>query len=177
MDIKIYQEKAQRTCASLGSEKLDLAHMALGIVSELEEYMLSVDNVNAREELADICWYIANYCTFREYSFYELLSMIGDFTPEKEEETSQLLIIYSSRLSDYVKKFVAYNKEIGRYNEIKTLVGILWAINEEDCCFDFSEDLGRNIAKLEARYPEKFTEEAATNRDLKVERAILEGNE
>lgn len=175
MDIKIYQEKAQRTCASLGSEKLDLAHMALGIVSELEEFILAVDNVNEREELADICWYIANYCIFRKYSFYDLLNMAVDFVPEKEDEYSNLTI-YTSRLSDYVKKFVAYNKEINRPNELKTLIGLLWAIGKEGCGFDFSKDLGRNIAKLEARYPEKFTEEAATNRDLKVERVILEGD-
>jgi len=36
--------------------------------------------------------------------------------------------------------------------------------------------LAKVIAKLKARYPEKFTEESAINRDLVAERAILEGN-
>jgi hypothetical protein len=31
-----------------------------------------------------------------------------------------------------------------------------------------------NIKKLEARYPEKFTEDKAINRDLEAERKILE---
>ena len=35
--------------------------------------------------------------------------------------------------------------------------------------------LAKNIAKLEARYPEKFTEQAAVNRDLGKEREILDG--
>jgi NTP pyrophosphatase (non-canonical NTP hydrolase) len=37
------------------------------------------------------------------------------------------------------------------------------------------EVMERNIAKLKARYPEKFTQEQALNRDLETERAILEG--
>ena len=32
----------------------------------------------------------------------------------------------------------------------------------------------KNIEKLEARYPEKFTEYHANNRDLEKERGILE---
>lgn len=38
----------------------------------------------------------------------------------------------------------------------------------------FNEILTTNIAKLRKRYPDKFTEEAAINRDTKAEREILE---
>lgn len=38
---------------------------------------------------------------------------------------------------------------------------------------NIAELFGLNIAKLEARYPEKFTESAALNRDLDAERAVL----
>lgn len=41
---------------------------------------------------------------------------------------------------------------------------------------DFGTILDTNIEKLRARYPEKFTNESAVNRDLDKERAILEGN-
>jgi hypothetical protein len=41
--------------------------------------------------------------------------------------------------------------------------------------FDPNELLGRNIAKLKARYPEKFTIENALNRDLDAEKAALQG--
>jgi NTP pyrophosphatase (non-canonical NTP hydrolase) len=40
---------------------------------------------------------------------------------------------------------------------------------------NWEEGLARNIAKLKARYPEKFTVENADNRDLEKERGILEG--
>jgi hypothetical protein len=39
---------------------------------------------------------------------------------------------------------------------------------------DFFQVLTNNIDKLKVRYPEKFTEEAAQNRDLEAERAELE---
>ena len=41
--------------------------------------------------------------------------------------------------------------------------------------WDLRDILDTNIAKLEARYPEKFTEDKAINRNLEAEREILEG--
>lgn len=41
--------------------------------------------------------------------------------------------------------------------------------------FDPNELLGRNIAKLKARYPDKFTVENALNRNLEAEKAALKG--
>jgi hypothetical protein len=38
-----------------------------------------------------------------------------------------------------------------------------------------SDILDKNIAKLKARYGEKFSSERAINRDLETERTILEG--
>ena len=40
---------------------------------------------------------------------------------------------------------------------------------------DPNETMNKNIAKLKARYPEKFSKEKALNRDLEKEREILEG--
>lgn len=40
--------------------------------------------------------------------------------------------------------------------------------------WDLREILETNINKLEARYPEKFSNELAINRDLSKERNILE---
>jgi NTP pyrophosphatase (non-canonical NTP hydrolase) len=180
MEIRDYQEKAQRTCASLGDEKLDLCHMTLGMVSEEEEVAQAItleDAVNLREELADICWYVANYCTLRGYEFEDILSKSENFGAELEawESESSPLLIFISRISDYVKKYIAYNKPISRELEEKSLIGILFSVKDLEESFNFKADLGRNIQKLEARYPEKFTNEKAINRNLDVERKILEG--
>lgn len=40
---------------------------------------------------------------------------------------------------------------------------------------DLEQVMERNVAKLKARFPDKFTSEDALNRDLEKERAILEG--
>jgi RecB family exonuclease len=57
--------------------------------AEQEEFLKAVvleDNVNMREELADMCWYIANYCTFRGYNFAELIDYSFDFEEEWESK-------------------------------------------------------------------------------------------
>ena len=41
---------------------------------------------------------------------------------------------------------------------------------------DIEDGLEKNIAKLKERYPEKFDEDLAVNRDLETERKILEGD-
>jgi hypothetical protein len=50
------------------------------------------------------------------------------------------------------------------------------AILHDDTGLVWEEGLALNIAKLKARFPEKFTEENAEIRDLDKERKILEGN-
>ena len=53
------------------------------------------------------------------------------------------------------------------------IVGICMGICEV-LNIDFWQALTNNISKLQVRYPEKFTEEAALNRDLAAERVELE---
>jgi len=174
-----YQELSKRTCASLGDEKLDLSHMVLGIISEQEELLqalVSGDEVNQREEMADICWYLANYCTFRDYNFYKLIEhyQYGFELESWEEEGVCTFDVYTSKLADYVKKYIAYGKPIDRELEERALGGIIYSFQFEDCAFDFSADLERNINKLMVRFPDKFSQEKALNRDLKTEREVLE---
>lgn len=82
----------------------------------------------------------------------------------------------SSEFADGIKKHVFYGKPIDRVNLIEELGDLAWymslAMNELDVTWE--EVWETNIAKLEKRYPDKFTEEAANNRDLDGERAVLE---
>lgn len=172
MTIKEYQEQAFRTCASLGDLKLDLSHMALGLMSELVEYNEADDGVSRREELADIMWYITNYCNLRGYDLYPLAeSSINIFAEEKNFFTK--LTLHISSLSDLVKKYVAYGKKIDKDFE-KNLIGSLTELIVTSPMFDSERDLQNNIDKLKIRYPEKFTIQNAINRDLEQERRELE---
>jgi NTP pyrophosphatase (non-canonical NTP hydrolase) len=83
----------------------------------------------------------------------------------------------SGEIVDVFKKHLAYSKEID-YINIKEEIGDLMFYIVNMCNingWDLREILDTNIAKLEARYPEKFTEEQAIHRDLVAERQILEG--
>jgi NTP pyrophosphatase (non-canonical NTP hydrolase) len=116
MEYQEYQNKAQRTLASLPSELENNLHMMLGMQTEVAElsdvfkkhlaYGKDIDWVNIKEELGDLMWYIANFCNIND--------------------------------------------------------------------IDIEEVMQTNIDKLRVRYPEKFTQENALNRDLETERKILE---
>lgn len=179
MRIREYQEETKRTCPSLGSDKLDLCHMLLGIGSETEElYKAFVlkDNVNIGEEIADKFWYLANYCTFRSYDLSELFDNKDEFIQDEWELETEVEIIKFSKLQDYVKKYIAYNKPIDRSLEENSLKGLLWSLNYviDKQNLDLEKLLENNINKLKVRFPDKFTQEKALNRDLISERIELE---
>jgi len=172
MKLQEYQEKAKRTMADLGSDKLNLSHMVMGMCTELVELSQSLsklDGVNTGEELADIQWYIANYRTLRNQEYKLATGFVSNPKTRKMYDTVALL-------QDIIKKYIAYNKPIDFDEEQKLL-------NELQCNIDGiynglnlnqEEYLQKNIDKLQARYPEKFTEYDAVNRDLDKERKILE---
>lgn len=72
----------------------------------------------------------------------------------------------------------AITGNMDKVNIAEELADAQWYIaNAADTLgIDLGEAMAKNIAKLEARYPEKFTEESAVNRDLNKEREILGGN-
>lgn len=84
----------------------------------------------------------------------------------------------AGELLDAFKRNIFYGKDLDVVN-IKEEVGdIMWyvAILLRELDLDFHEILDLNIKKLRARFPDKFTEKDALNRDLDQERDILEGN-
>lgn len=86
------------------------------------------------------------------------------------------MVTESAEIADAYKKHFAYGKELDLVNIKEELGDIMWYI----ACmcelhgWDLRDIMATNIAKLKARYPNKFTSENALNRDLKVERNILE---
>lgn len=84
----------------------------------------------------------------------------------------------SGELIDAIKKSTFYGRELDVVNVKEEAGDILWylAILFDELGTDFETEMQRVISKLEARFPEKFTEEAAYNRDLNAEREILESN-
>ena len=75
-------------------------------------------------------------------------------------------------LVDGYKRAVFYNQPLDTTNVVEKAGDILWylAILLDVMGVSFEEVMEKNIAKLRARYPEKFTEKKAANRDLENER-------
>lgn len=84
----------------------------------------------------------------------------------------------AGELIDAYKKAIFYRKELDLTNVKEEAADLIWylALLFDEIGTDFETEAARVIAKLKKRYPEKFTTEHATNRDLDAEREILEGS-
>lgn len=83
----------------------------------------------------------------------------------------------SGEFLDMLKKHLYYGKPLDKVNLAEELGDLIWycSLAMDTLGIDFNKVLETNIKKLAARYPEKFTEFDADNRDLDTERQILEG--
>lgn len=86
------------------------------------------------------------------------------------------LVTEAGEIADVFKKHIAYNKDIDWVNVKEEIGDLMWYV--ANICningWDLREILDTNINKLIARYPNKFDTDKAINRNLDVERKILE---
>jgi hypothetical protein len=161
--------------------------MNLGVITEIGEtldifkkflaYKKPMDIVNLGEELADMAWYIVNQCTIQDL-------ILDDHFEEVLMETEEIIRIKMfsvEGLSSELKAEAILTLILGTYctpsNHIFNAPIIQLAMLHHIASWfdlDFFQCLTNNIDKLKVRYPEKFTEEAAQNRDLEAERVELE---
>jgi NTP pyrophosphatase (non-canonical NTP hydrolase) len=87
------------------------------------------------------------------------------------------IVTEAGEILDAVKKSIFYGKPFDLVNLQEEIGDCFWylAILAKEAGMSFEDIMQQNINKLRARYPEKFTEEAALNRDLEAERRVLEG--
>lgn len=163
MTLEEYKELSAKTCPDLGSQSLNILHMNMGLYTEIGEvidifkknlvYGKEIDLVHLGEELADCEWYNMNKRRLENKSI-----LIGgqDFKFSSIENICQVLLelVLKHEKSSVITKVLM---RIAEYFEL-----------------DYFKLLGNNIAKLKARYGDKFSTEKALNRDLEKERAELE---
>jgi len=82
----------------------------------------------------------------------------------------------SGEMLDALKKSIFYGKPLDVVNVKEEAGDLLWylAILFDELDTDFETEMTRVINKLKARFPDKFTEDNAFNRDLSTERKVLE---
>ena len=188
-----YRLLAARTLPDLGSLSSNLLHMEAGIAGEfLGEtvdilkktfaYKKPLDKVHLGEELADTVWYCAGAETInklpeRVISFdEEAIARVENIKNQTITYIKKNVEIRGSSIETECLGVILANKgavDSTNRGAILAIVGICMGICEV-LNIDFWQALTNNISKLQVRYPEKFTEEAALNRDLVAERAELE---
>lgn len=192
MNFRKYVELAIRTeslypvinpAHEQGNINDSLFHSAIGIQTEIGEIFEALfikngelDTINLREEIWDVMWYMAIAC--KKLNFYDI-----DFEEDFDTTRYENYIQYAYRLNyesiellDSFKKSLFYNKAFDEEKMKQRLLEIykLWGAFVKILWGDIVKICERNIKKLQARYPEKFTSEKAINRDLDTERKILE---
>jgi NTP pyrophosphatase (non-canonical NTP hydrolase) len=101
---------------------------------------------------------------------------------EEEHETMRLLhaamgmCTEAGEAQDALKRHFFYGAELDPVNLQEEIGDMLWYCAQMCSALGVSMEkiMERNIAKLRARYPDRFNEEDAVNRDLKKERDVLE---
>lgn len=187
MNWKEYLPLAEKTLSTQFNcefkEQLYL-HAVIGSLTEIEELLDNYQNgellqsVNKQgsiaEESADIFWYLA--ILYRELG---IENIDNSFEINEDFNGFQILMRYlqvNLKMLDALKKKLYYNKNIDMLIFINQTFE-LYSLLERYCKF-YNTDLGvileKNINKLKARYGDKFSSEKAINRDLELEKNILE---
>jgi NTP pyrophosphatase (non-canonical NTP hydrolase) len=96
--------------------------------------------------------------------------------PPRVEHAAYGCVTEAGEMLDALKKAKFYGKTLDLTNIKEEAGDLLWylAILFDELDTTFEKESARVIAKLKARYPDKFTLEHAENRDLVKEREILE---
>jgi NTP pyrophosphatase (non-canonical NTP hydrolase) len=185
MTFKEFQVLAARTLKPMASFEEDFVHMALGVNSEIGELLEAIDGddqVNIKEELGDIMWYVA--VLYKILQDNKLIENDDEDIDRFEGDPDlglaiSLLIQFSSSIANSAKRVWVYKKTQDSEDInllVLSLAGIITSVEVimEIFDIDYSSTLEVIINKLKKRYPEKYTDELATNRDLEAERRELE---
>jgi NTP pyrophosphatase (non-canonical NTP hydrolase) len=83
----------------------------------------------------------------------------------------------SGEIADQLKKHLFYGKPLDTTNLAEEIGDVFWylALLSNELGINFDQIMKLNIAKLQKRYGDKFSEQRAVERNLEIERGILEG--
>lgn len=179
-EYRVLSEKTMSSEFFCSKKEETLLHAVMGILTEVEELLDNhseendADDVNRAEEIGDIFFYMA--IIGREYNLEYPQLLVRDKNSDPMSIVIKL-IKNTCKLLDMMKKKLYYNKEINEESFIAITKIIMLHISDYCNYFDVpvEKTFDVNIEKLRARYGEKFSTDRAINRNLEVERNILEG--
>jgi NTP pyrophosphatase (non-canonical NTP hydrolase) len=172
-----YIRAALRT-ESLEHFKVDnprILHAVIGLSTELHEVLLSTDDLNEVEEIGDLLWYLAIFADEVEASFDEMKLLAQETLPDVVTSEPQVLLWAIAEALNLQKRALFYGVPLDEL-QITRYLGRTLIILEKalvDAGHSLKMAMDANIAKLQKRYPEKFTPEAAVERDIEAEIQVL----
>jgi NTP pyrophosphatase (non-canonical NTP hydrolase) len=121
--------------------------------------------------------YVGNACNTESPVTPEMIERLSQPDTIRMLHSAMGLCTESAEFLDMLKKHIFYGKPLDLVNAKEEIGDSMWyvAIAVDVLQTTLDEVMTVNISKLKARYPEKFTEHHAENRDLETERNILEG--
>jgi hypothetical protein len=146
--------------------------MMLGLQSEaleeLSEAMTNQDVINLKEEYGDIAWYAAN------------LADIENVNLELQSPSNVHWTTCIGKLASEYKRHFIYGKELNKLMIDALIINLMYSLDsdyttniymrlEEKEGYSFDDVLIANIEKLKVRYPEKYSDELASERLDKVD--------
>jgi hypothetical protein len=182
MNLQEYKQLAEKTLSTqfhCDTQTERILHAALGLATEIEELLINydgnIDPTNILEECGDVCWYLSIF--YREYPEIENVKVATSMEVKTPQGLIMSMLKGILQIQDLIKKKLYYNKPINQ-DSMNGLVAFLdmdirMYLNIYN--LKIEEVWERNIAKLKARYVDKFSSDRAINRDLETERTILEG--
>ena len=181
--VEEYQQLASRTCVDLGSPELNLRHMQMGVITEVGEtldvikkfvaYGKPLDIVNIGEEIADTIWYKANEARMAGIVWTQATFERNCAELDAAMLRKEIVPISEHTVDGFITSVIPSRYGKSEANTALEDVVILNVVSNF-YSLDFFQILTNNINKLKIRYPEKFTNEAALNRDTTAERVELE---
>ena len=120
--------------------------------------------------------YVENATSTESYVTHEMIARLSNPKTIRLLHAAMGLTTEAGEFVDMLKKHIFYGKPIDYVNAKEEIGDTLWytALAIDVLETTMNEVMTVNIDKLKARYPEKFTEFNAENRDLVTERKILE---
>ena len=181
MNAKEYSLKAIAFASLQPTRREDMFHAILGVTSEVGEVIKgwqdqteeSFDHVNHKEELGDITWFLNLACHSYDVDFSDLNPNV----PNLGLNPLSVLIIASADLADQIKGEMVYGKDKDTERFVGNAALVLSSVNTLSSISSVTLETiyAGNIAKLTARYGEKFNLQGALFRDQEAERKAVEG--
>lgn len=198
--MKNYIECALRTESPVTSELIERLvefpreiHALAGILTECGEFTVNLEDLtsldsgrhNALEEIGDLFWYcaiLADCLRIKEIkpalqrSMLRAAKKAGAGGTKFAQQTFQEFIYAAGNMFDVYKKTIFYAKPLPGEDELRRLFWEMIVPLSHLCAWvghPMEEVMEANIRKLQVRYPEKFTEGNAVERNVEAEIGAL----